>query len=908
MRSIALLPWRVILLGVSKVYLSRRLYVFVSVGFCALLVVFALALSLLVLRDGLRERLARAGFADSVDVRLVFSEGVVVRDLRRAAPLRAGPVDLQLDVDSIRVPLDPEGILRLRRPVVGRIEVRGVRLTLLRAKRGKGGPARTLSRGLLSALPQLCPAGCRVDLDDVRVDVRLDGLAMSPIGRLHGSAQLSSEGRFDAELRGEEGRTVSLRLGTDDPVSTLEVHVLRPGRARLEIGHGDAGALLLDVGAHAAHVGPGEHAYLAGVEALIETRGEAVARVRAGLVALGPGTGSWCSPGGWCFDRADDILLEARGAATGLGPVSVLLRRAEHCGPECLLLAGVGAEIQREWGAVELKIEELRAAAFEALAWPGMVELSKVEVQVRRSRPAIRAEDPMATGGEDGGKPERGALLSGLASTLSDVDVMVGEALGSVSRWLSALSRRSPGRSAQLRADRVWVDLVEGDSARLHLKLADLEASTQEAGVAHIAGAFELHRPAPPSQVAEPGLHLDGEIPAGGRLVMRLGSGGELDVSAQLELGALGLEHARVADSPVRLPGPSLEAVLRRLPIPGGAHWLVPAVQANLVPGVRVDGRAGMVLLHEAPDAGSLWLDVDVPEQGCAEIFAAVPGALRRDLDGALFEGVASFGLSAGVDLSSLRSLDLDLRANTERCRPHRLGRFRVKRLLHPGAVFKVRDPKLDSLVRVGPGTDNWIPLDYLPAHVWGAALATEDMNFFEHTGFAPGLIRRAIVLNLERGRYVYGGSTITQQLVKNIFLDRRKTLSRKLQEALLVWAVEREIPKRRILELYLNCIEFGPEIYGVDRAALHYFGREASELLPVESAFLMALKPDPLGGYDNWRRRRVTKWWRKRLDTIRRRLLDRSWLSERLAADMDADRVFERAAPPPERAWSLGR
>jgi len=892
---------------VSKVYLSRRLYALVLAGFCVLLVVFALALSLLVLRDGLRDRLARAGFADSVDVRLVASEGVVVRGLRRAAPLRAGPVDLQLDVDSIRVPLDLEGILRMRRPVVGRIEVRGVRLTLLRARRSGGAPSGAAPRGMLSALPQLCPAGCRVDLEDVRVEVRLEGLDLSPIGRLHGAAQLSSEGRFDAELRGDDGRTVSLRLGTDDPVATLEVHVLRPGRARLAIAGGAAGALQLDVGAQAAHVGPGEHVHLAGVEATLGAEGAVLARVRAGLVALGAGTGTWCVSGEWCFDRADDVLLEAQGAATGFGPIAVQLRRAEHCGAACLALLGVGGRLEHARGSALVKAERVRASAFEAFSWPGTLELTRLEVQLRRAPAAVPSVEAQGADAEEE-TPERADPLSAVASTLAALDEVAESAQGSASAWLAALSRRSPGGSASLRADDVWVDLVEGDTATHHLKLSGLEASTGQGAGTHVAAAFELHRPERAPADGQLGLRLEGENPARGELALRLDPSGGVDLSAQLRLGAIVLEHPKVADAPVRLPGLSVEAVLRRQPVPGGAHWLLPAVRARLAPGVSVDGRAGLVLLHEEPDAGAAWLDLDVPEQGCAELFAAVPEALREDLRGALFEGVAAFGLSAGAELGSLRSLDLDLQASVERCRPHRLGRFRVKRLLHPGAVFKVRDPKLDSLVRVGPGTDNWIPLDYLPAHVWGAALATEDMRFFEHQGFAPGLIRRALILNLERERYVYGGSTITQQLVKNIFLDRRKTLSRKLQEAVLVWAVEREVPKRRILELYLNCIEFGPELYGVDRAARRYFGREASELLPVESAFLMALKPDPLGGYDNWRRRRVTKWWRKRMDTIRRRLLSRSWVVESLAAEMDPERVFERAAPAPERAWSQRR
>ena len=79
---------------------------------------------------------------------------------------------------------------------------------------------------------------------------------------------------------------------------------------------------------------------------------------------------------------------------------------------------------------------------------------------------------------------------------------------------------------------------------------------------------------------------------------------------------------------------------------------------------------------------------------------------------------------------------------------------------------------------------------------------------------------------SLERGRFVYGGSTISQQLVKNLFLTRQKNISRKIEEAIITWKMEEVVSKDRIMELYLNCIEFGPNIYGIRHAAQHYFGK----------------------------------------------------------------------------------
>jgi membrane peptidoglycan carboxypeptidase len=187
----------------------------------------------------------------------------------------------------------------------------------------------------------------------------------------------------------------------------------------------------------------------------------------------------------------------------------------------------------------------------------------------------------------------------------------------------------------------------------------------------------------------------------------------------------------------------------------------------------------------------------------------------------------------------------------------------------------------------VGPATPSYVPLERIPEPVWQAALATEDMGFFKHQGFKLGLIKRAIVLNLDKGWYVYGGSTISQQLVKNLFLSREKTLSRKLEEAIIVWQMERRLTKERILELYLNCIEYGKRIYGVQSAAKAYFNKAVEDLTPVEGAFLMATKPAPTYAYGVYEKRQFNRWWAERMKGILVRLWkEMNVLSEKQVAE----------------------
>jgi membrane peptidoglycan carboxypeptidase len=171
--------------------------------------------------------------------------------------------------------------------------------------------------------------------------------------------------------------------------------------------------------------------------------------------------------------------------------------------------------------------------------------------------------------------------------------------------------------------------------------------------------------------------------------------------------------------------------------------------------------------------------------------------------------------------------------------------------------------------------------LNQIPKVVQAAAYGTEDLAFFRHNGFRLGLIRRALILFLERGYYAYGGSTISQQLVKNLFLTRKKTLSRKFQEAVIVWKMEKEVSKERIFELYLNCIEYGPRIWGISKAARVYFGKHPTQLRAMGAAFIMGLKPDPKYGYLQFSRGKLNRHWRVNLDRVLKRLLDMGAISK---------------------------
>jgi membrane peptidoglycan carboxypeptidase len=140
----------------------------------------------------------------------------------------------------------------------------------------------------------------------------------------------------------------------------------------------------------------------------------------------------------------------------------------------------------------------------------------------------------------------------------------------------------------------------------------------------------------------------------------------------------------------------------------------------------------------------------------------------------------------------------------------------------------------------------NFVALATLPAWVPAAFVAAEDARFFAHHGFDGEQLRRSFTIDIAAGKIERGGSTISQQLVKNLYLGPERTLARKLLEAVLTWRLEQAVAKARILEAYLNVIELGAGVYGIGPGARRWFGKPAARMTPAEAAFLAAVTAAP--------------------------------------------------------------
>lgn len=154
----------------------------------------------------------------------------------------------------------------------------------------------------------------------------------------------------------------------------------------------------------------------------------------------------------------------------------------------------------------------------------------------------------------------------------------------------------------------------------------------------------------------------------------------------------------------------------------------------------------------------------------------------------------------------------------------------------------------------LGPKNRRWTPSGRIPPEMKWSVILAEDDNFYKHEGIDVKAIKQAIKYDLEQKSLKRGASTITQQVAKNVFLSREKTVTRKLKELYLAWRMEQELTKGRILELYLNVVELGPMVYGVGHGAQYYFGKPASAMTPRECAFLAAMLPGPRVAYNPYR------------------------------------------------------
>jgi hypothetical protein len=236
------------------------------------------------------------------------------------------------------------------------------------------------------------------------------------------------------------------------------------------------------------------------------------------------------------------------------------------------------------------------------------------------------------------------------------------------------------------------------------------------------------------------------------------------------------------------------------------------------------------------------------PEFPAQDLFSSFPQGLFTNLDGIRVKGNLSWYLDFFVDISMPDSLQFATSLDRHQFSVLSYGNADLTKI---NGSFSYTAYDHDLPVRtfiVGPENPEFRPLDRISHYLQAAILTSEDGGFYQHRGFLPDAFRESIVTNIKERRFARGGSTISMQLVKNVFLSRNKTVARKLEEALIVWLIENQglSTKDRMYEVYLNLIEWGPMIYGAGEASHFYFNKDASKLTLAEAIFMASIIPRP--------------------------------------------------------------
>jgi hypothetical protein len=381
---------------------------------------------------------------------------------------------------------------------------------------------------------------------------------------------------------------------------------------------------------------------------------------------------------------------------------------------------------------------------------------------------------------------------------------------------------------------------------------------------------------------------------------------GAVRFGGDMKVAGLSFEHAKLASEPVL--GMGMGLVLRGTAFPASRRVAID----------RLEGRIGELqgklsgFVEMAPGTFTfadgnklgflprLELTLEVPKLPCDKALASLPPAVVPALQGFVMQGTFGAEFLGRIDFANLEELELKGKVGIDGCKVLKvpdgikalISGASLKQQVEVPRAYGAKGPGPDTELMefvVGPENPDFVPYEQISPNLIASIMTTEDNGFFKHRGWVSSEFRSALKRNLQRGGFRGGASSITMQMVKNVLLSHEKTLSRKLQELFLVWYLEHEIPKERILELYFNAIEFGPRIYGIGAASRHYFGKNAAELTPLEGAFFSSILPSPKRRYIQYCHGTLTNQWDKYVHRILAKVHERGRID---------DETYQEAAP----------
>ncbi|MFK7049590.1 transglycosylase domain-containing protein [Flavobacterium columnare] len=241
-------------------------------------------------------------------------------------------------------------------------------------------------------------------------------------------------------------------------------------------------------------------------------------------------------------------------------------------------------------------------------------------------------------------------------------------------------------------------------------------------------------------------------------------------------------------------------------------------------------------------------LKLDLEKIRAQDFITSLPTGLFSHFEGMEALGDFDYHLNFEVNINKPHQLIFDSKLNKNNLYILKYGQANLEKLNSEFEYRAIENGIPQRPIWVGNSNTHFTPYDSIPAYLKNAVLTSEDPSFFRHRGFITEAFKQSIIKNIRTKRFARGASTISMQLVKNVFLTREKTLSRKLEEILLVYILENNqiASKQRMLEVYFNIIEWGPNIYGISEAAAFYFQKKPQYLNLNECLFLASIVPKP--------------------------------------------------------------
>ncbi|HEY1024424.1 MAG TPA: transglycosylase domain-containing protein [Sphingobacteriaceae bacterium] len=316
--------------------------------------------------------------------------------------------------------------------------------------------------------------------------------------------------------------------------------------------------------------------------------------------------------------------------------------------------------------------------------------------------------------------------------------------------------------------------------------------------------------------------------------------GDRLVIQGSWAIKNLLINHPRIAANDIIVPSGSIDADMSV-----GENYV--AIDSSSVIHLK-NVKANPFIKYTLSPAKTYELKLHTEELDAQEVFDAFPVGLFESLDGMKVSGKLRYDFNFFLDSANPDSVRFNSTLDQRNFKVLQWGKTNLEKINRPFVYTPYEYGKPMRDIVIGPSNPDYTPINEISPYLRNAVLTAEDPSFYRHNGFVMESFRKSIATNYKEKAFKRGGSTISMQLVKNVYLNRQKTLARKIEEILIVWILENTdvSSKQRMFEVYLNLIEWGKNVYGIGEAARYYFNKQPSELDLGESIYLASIVPRP--------------------------------------------------------------